>query len=97
MLEADLAEMIADLPQSFVYGSSTYACIADELTESDKHVEVGFMDEATLSLTTRQSLFTTLPEKGKTLIYNSATYRVEQVIKDPSGIGLRLICSDEVG
>lgn len=96
-MDDDLKAIIADLPQSFTWSGKDYACVADDLTLSDRHVEVGFMDEATLVFYTRQSLFATLPTFGQTLTYNGGTYRIESVVKDPSGVGLRINCKDETG
>lgn len=84
----------ADLPLSFTWQTTSYACSASSFEKSKKLDVGGFDLEYNLILTVRKVLFSTsYPTEKQTITHKSKTFRIEKVIEDPSGTFLRLHCN----
>lgn len=95
-LESDLEEIEGDLPETFTWSGSSYACVSSELGHDHEMADLaGYSDNRTVRLTARQSLFTTLPAVGDQLTFSGNTWRIVATEDDPSGVAINLICEEQ--
>ena len=98
-LDSDLVEIVADYPQSFGFGGTAYACVADDLTMGHRPAEAGIFDEDSLVIHVRTAILPdTRPAAGDTIVYpgiTGSTYRVKTAKTGPDDLLLVLTCEEE--
>lgn len=94
-LDADLAEIIADFPQSVVIAGTTYACAADDLTIGRRPDGAGIFSDDAMEIHIRTALFTTRPVAGATLTYGGRVLRVVSVRTAADDNMLTLVCQEK--
>lgn len=95
-LDADLDTIIAEFPQSFTFGGTSYVCAADDITEGRNPAEAGVFADDALTLHVRTALFTgTRPVSGNKITYSSRTFRIVSVFTSVDDNMLRLTCEEE--
>lgn len=94
-LDADLAAIIADYPQSVTWKGAAYVCAADDLTKGRRGGEAGIFSEDTLNIHIRTALFTVArPRDGEQITYDGATYRIVSVKTGPDDLMITLNCEE---
>ena len=91
-LTRDYLEVIADAPCTATYAGADVVGTRGGITESQRFMEGGMLEEPDLQFTTTLSKldesddlidrFTTVPSKGEQLTIDSVAYRIERVITD---------------
>ncbi len=93
-LDADALAIIADYPQSFVWKTGTYVCVADDMTVSRRLGDAGVFGENALTLHVRTALFTTRPRAGELVTYLSKSFRIASVRTSPDNLVLTISCEE---
>ena len=79
LMAADIAQAIADLPQSLTYKSNTYACVASDFVSSQDLQIAGIFPEADYTAHLLASVFTTAPKAGELITVGSKTLKIVKV------------------
>jgi hypothetical protein len=94
-IAAALQEVEAILSKSLTWNSTTYACNPSGLSKQNELGPGGFSGESTISFSIRKALFTgALPQPGQSVVFESTTYKIDEVVTDASSAFVRLICID---
>ncbi len=94
-IAAALQEVETVLAKSLTWNATTYACNASGLSKQNELGPGGFSGESTISFTIRKALFTgALPQPGQSVVFETVTYKIDEVVFDTSGAFIRLICID---
>jgi len=95
-LDADLLDIIAEYPQAFTFGGTSYVCAADDLSEGRRPVLAGdFGDDAVVIRARTAILPTVKPAAGDTLTYLSRTLRIVRVDTSVDGSMMTLTCEEK--
>jgi len=93
-----LAEVELVLSKSLTWNSTTYACNPSGLSSQDGLGSGGFAPEAAISFSIRKSLFSSaIPAVGQSVVYETKTYKITEVVTDAAGATVRLVCADPNG
>lgn len=90
MFSDDLADMIADLPQSITVNGIAYTCSADDEQIRAELQLAGFAPSNTVSVTVLKSTLAA-PSIGQLVIYSGRDYRVDDVQDSPDGVSYRAV------
>lgn len=102
-LDADLAFMVADLPDSITMDAPdgrTFACSATETSRSKRLQDEGFLPEYDLAVTIQRSLLLDVGDEEEpiqlraklTHAASGLKFRVEKITESADGIAVRLDC-----
>lgn len=102
-LDADLAFMVADLPDSITMDAPdgrTFACSATETAKAKRLQEEGFLPEYDLAVTIRRALLVNLagvsePIQLRAKFTHSGSglkFRVDKITESADGVAVRLDC-----
>jgi len=80
----DIAEMIADLPVSYVIGVTTYTGAVNEISKGQDAGEGGFLDDFDLTIVAKKADHSTLPDIGSKLTVDGQSYRIEKITTTPA-------------
>jgi len=80
----DIAEMIADLPVSYVIGVTTYTGAVNEISKGQDSGEGGFLDDFDLTIVAKKADHSTLPDIGSKLTVDGQSYRIEKITTTPA-------------
>jgi len=80
----DIAEMIADLPVSYVIGVTTYTGAVNETSKGQDSGEGGFLDDFDLTIVAKKADHSTLPDIGSKLTVDGQSYRIEKITTTPA-------------
>lgn len=94
-LEDHLDFAMEHYSQTVTIDGDEYACAAGEQSRSCALDDSGYLDKNGVEIMVKTSLFTSAPEPGDTLVFNSITYRIETVTRSPDGIHTVFICVEE--
>jgi hypothetical protein len=93
-----LAEVELVLSASLTWNSTTYACNPSGLSSQDDLGSGGFAPESAISFSIRKTLFSSaIPSVGQSVVFESNTYKITEVVTDAPGAFVRLICTDPNG
>jgi hypothetical protein len=93
-----LAEVELVLAKSLTWNSTTYACSPSGLSSQDGLGSGGFAPEAAISFSIRKSLFSSaIPAVGQSVVFETKTYKITEVVTDAAGATVRLVCADPNG
>ena len=93
-----LAEVELVLSKSLVWNSTTYACNPSGLSSQDDLGRGGFAPEAAISFSIRKTLFSSaIPSVGHSVVFETKTYKITEVVTDAPGAFVRLVCIDPNG
>ena len=80
----DIAEMIDDLPVSYVIGVTTYTGAVNEIAKGQDSGEGGFLDDFDLTLIGKKADHSSLPALGSKMTVDSQSYRIEKITTTPA-------------
>jgi hypothetical protein len=80
----DIAEMIADLPVSYVIGVTTYTGAVNEISKGQDSGDGGFLDDFDLTIVAKKADHSTLPDIGSKLTVDGQSYRIEKITTTPA-------------
>jgi len=80
----DIAEMIADLPVSYVIGATTYTGAVNEIAKGQDSGEGGFLDDFDLTLVGKKADHSSLPALGSKMTVDGQSYRIEKITTTPA-------------
>ena len=80
----DIAEMITDLPVSYVIGVTTYTGAVNEISKGQDAGEGGFLDDFDLTIVAKKADHSTLPDIGSKLTVDGQSYRIEKITTTPA-------------
>lgn len=83
--DADMAAILSDAGNTVTWSGADYPCIVSGRAKTKDLQEGGFLADYDFSLSTRASLFSTLPEAGQTVVIESVTYRIVRTRKNFTG------------
>lgn len=94
MLESDLQFMLADLADTLIWKSGTYACARTELTRGQTfHDDAGIWPDDAVQFSCAVSAFTSaMPVAGEQVTYSSVIYKILQTRKSEDNKALILVC-----
>ena len=91
----DLATVFADIGTTFNWNGDNYACVHTVQINSIGNKDLqGYYKEDSVEITTRVSLFTTLPQPQETLTLDSKEYRIIRTMKDETNTGFIMECEE---
>lgn len=98
-LDADLDEMIADLPTSLTISGlvtgTAVNCVATDLNRGSGAEMAGLMAEDGVSFVVPTAAFTTRPVKGNKCTAGGVQYRVKNVITHADDVAITLECEED--
>jgi len=77
--DADLAEMVADMPAAFTWSSASYACVVSVVSSGTIVDMGGYKVQVTAQVLVRASLFTTNPASGDPVTLKGQSLRIVRV------------------
>ena len=92
MLQADLDDMIADLPTSVTANGETHNCVVGDITSGDELETAGIIDSNAFVVFISLDDWTTPPVEGKRVTIGGVNYRVATISDSPDGISRQLAC-----
>lgn len=94
MRKADLIGVMSDLAQTCaIDGGAAKRCVAEFPRDARDATEFGFEADADLRITVLDSDYTgSLPALGDSLVFDSVTYRISEIIDDGLGVCRDLAC-----
>ena len=93
MFAADLAAVVADIPQTITFAAVTKRAVCGDATKSREPLDAGgFLPVADLEVHIWLSDWATAPDIGDKITHGGSTFRVLRTASDPSGITRRLYC-----
>ena len=88
-LTADLAEMFADLTQTFTIGATPYSCAAGEAARGMDPEDAGIWPEADLEIVAAANAAFVA---GVKLTFGGKSYRIQRVARSQDSVSDRLFC-----
>jgi len=88
-MASDLTAILADLPDTFAIGATSYSCAATEAGSDSAPSDAGIWPDADLELLAAYAAAFVV---GAKVVYGTKTYRVESVKHSPDGVSSRLFC-----
>ena len=90
--DGDVAQAVEDLPGSFTFSSTAYACILDPIVRQEEVEGVyGYRDSIDFIIVVQTSLFlSTRPVVGDTITIGSSDYRLDSVVADEADAALNI-------
>lgn len=91
MLTADLAAVVADIPQTITIGGVTRRAVVGDVSKAKTDLDAGgFIPDIGIEVHLFRSDWATLPVIGDTATFNSVEYRIIRTATDPAGTSLRV-------
>lgn len=87
-----MVEAILDSNVTFTLNGAEYSCIASEGSAQKPVIEGGFMDDVSITFSTRPSYFTTAPAVGNKITFANQQYRIVKIGTNQTGKILNLYC-----
>ena len=90
--DGDIAQTVEDLPGSFTWNDTAYACILDPIVRVEEVEGVqGYRDIIDFIIVVQTSLFdSTRPAIGDTITISGSDYRLDSVVADEADAGLNI-------
>lgn len=88
MFSADLAEIIADLPQTITVNGADYACVVDDEGITANVEVAGFAPDNSVKITVLSSTLSIL-SVGSLVVFSGRDYRVDEAQVSPDGVSWR--------
>lgn len=94
--DADIINLIADLPTSITINGQTVSATRYNLTNTDQSGEYGMSRDFDVSVIVAKSEITYPPEIASAVVMDSETYRVTSFTLDPTGTNVKIYLKKDV-
>ena len=83
VLEEDFEFMADNQGVTCSFGALSFSAVAGDVGKTEKTEDAGFLAEFDLVISVLQSVFSTVPTFGDTIIVDGTAYQVMKINKDP--------------